>query len=66
MRNIGLCIIVIMCLASCKESRQKQVARLVNEWDGKEIRFPSHPIFTMIGQDTVTSFDRKGKYRIIS
>ena len=66
MRNIGLCIIVIMCLASCKESRQEQVARLVNEWDGKEIRFPSHLIFTMMGQDTVTSFDRKGKYRIIS
>lgn len=52
--------------SACKESRQEQVVRLVHEWDGKAIHFPSHSIFTLMGQDTVDSFDEKGTYRIIS
>ena len=59
-------LLMLVCFASCKESRQEQVIRLVNEWDGKVIRFPSHSVFTVLGQDTVDSFDEKGTYRIIS
>ena len=56
----------LLFCSACKESRQEQVVRLVYEWDGKAIHFSSHSIFTVMGQDTVTSVDEKGKYRIIS
>jgi hypothetical protein len=32
---------------SCKEKdNRKEVARLVTEWQGKEIVFPDNPVFT--------------------
>ena len=39
-------------LASCQESKEEAMFRLVNEWNGKEIKFPSHSIFTVLGKDT--------------
>lgn len=56
---------LIFCSA-CKESRQEQVVRLVKKWDGKEIYFPSHYTFTVMGKDTVDSFDEKGEFCIVS
>ena len=50
-------ITLIMCvwmLASCKESKEEAMLRLVNEWNGKEIRFPSRSVFTIQGKDTQT------------
>ena len=40
-------------LASCQESREEAMLRLVNEWNGKEIKFPSRSVFTIQGKDTV-------------
>lgn len=39
--------------ASCQESREEHIARLVEEWSGREIRFPDRPVFTVQGRDTV-------------
>lgn len=49
-------ITLIMCvwlLASCQESKEEAMLRLVGEWNGKEIIFPSHSTFTVQGKDTV-------------
>ena len=40
-------------LASCQESREEAMLRLVNEWNGKEIKVPSRSVFTIQGKDTV-------------
>lgn len=58
--------LLLVLYSSCKESRQEAVARLVNEWNGKEILFPSHSVFTRLGKDTVDVSDGKGKYCIVS
>ena len=38
---------------SCRESDQERVARLVQEWQGKEIVFPEGLVFTRFVKDTV-------------
>lgn len=53
---LGLC--VCLFFASCEESEKERLSRLVNEWEGKEILFPAHSIFTIQGKDTV-DFDFK-------
>ena len=40
--------------SSCKESEKEKIARLVEEWEGKEIFFPSRSVFTIQGKDTVS------------
>lgn len=46
-------IIQAICLLSCKESEERKIKHLVNEWQGKEIIFPQHMIFTKFITDTV-------------
>jgi hypothetical protein len=55
-RGMKKIITLIMCvwmLASCQESREEAMLRLVNEWNGKEIKFPTRSVFTIQGKDTV-------------
>ena len=40
-------------LASCQESPKEVALRLVNEWNGKEIKFPARSVFTIQGKNTV-------------
>ena len=61
-----LSIISIIALSSCKDSPKDEIARLVKEWDGKEIRFPDHPIFTIQGKDTVDFSFRNAEYKVVS
>ena len=62
-------ITLIMCvwvLASCQESNKEAMLRLVNEWNGKEIKFPAHSVFTIQGKDTV-DFPYKGaEYKVVA
>ena len=58
--------LVFIALSSCKESRKDEIARLVKEWDGKEIRFPEHPVFTIQGEDTVDFSFRDAEYKVVS
>ena len=53
-------------LASCQESNKEAMLRLVNEWNGKEIKFPAHSVFTIQGKDTV-DFPYKGAdYKVVT
>lgn len=46
-------ILILALFSSCKESEKDKISRLVSEWEGKEIIFPAHSIFTIQGKDTV-------------
>ena len=56
----------VLCLVSCKESEKERIARLVNEWEGKEIKFPPHSVFTIQGKDTVTMDYRNAEFKVIT
>ena len=66
MKQLLLIILSILALTSCKESRKDEIARLVKEWDRKEIRFPEHPVFTIQGKDTVDFSFRDADYKVVS
>lgn len=51
-RLISLLFIATL-LISCKESKLDKMARLVNEWNGKIIRFPDNMRLTSYANDTV-------------
>ena len=53
-------------LASCQESREEAMLRLVNEWNGKEIKFPARSVFTIQGKDTVDIEFGKADYKVIT
>ena len=62
-------ITLIMCvwlLASCQESKEEAMLRLVNEWNGKEIIFPSHSTFTVQGKDTVDFSFVDADYKVLT
>ena len=44
MRVIITLIMCVWMLASCQESREEAMLRLVSEWNGKEIKFPSRSV----------------------
>ena len=53
-------------LASCQESREKAMLRLVNEWNGKEIKFPARSVFTIQGKDTVDWEFSNADYKVVT
>ena len=53
MRCLCLLLCVLALFSSCKESEKDKIARLVEEWEGKEILFPARSVFTIQGKDTV-------------
>ena len=53
-------------LASCQESREEAVLRLVSEWNGKEIKFPSRSVFTIQGKDTLDFEFGNAGYKVIT
>ena len=59
-------LLSLVLLFSCKESRKDEIAHWVKEWDGKEIRFPEHPVFTVQGKDTVDFPFRDAEYKVVS
>ena len=60
-------ILSLFCLlCSCKESEKEKIARLVREWDGKEISFPSHSVFTIQGKDTIDFSFPYADYKIVT
>ncbi len=52
MKKIVTLMMCVWMLASCQESREEAMLRLVNEWYGKEIKFPS---------SSVVYYDQKNK-----
>lgn len=53
MKEIYSILVILFLLCSCQDSEKDRIARLVKEWEGKEILFPTYSIFTIQGNDTV-------------
>ena len=66
MKKIVTLIMCVWVLASCQESREEAMYRLVNEWNGKEIKFPSRSVFTIQGKDTVDFDFGNADYKVIT
>ena len=50
----------ILILISCEQSREKEIAKIMQEWVGREIIFPTDLVFTVEGVDTI--IDEKEKH----
>ena len=66
MKQLLFITLSILALTSCKDSPKDEIARLVKEWDGKEVRFPEHPVFTIPGKDTVDFSFRNAEDKVVS
>ena len=66
MRYLCLLLCVFALFSSCKESEKDKIARLVEEWEGKEILFPTHSIFTIQGKDTVDFSLADADYKVVT
>ena len=66
MRRIVTLIMCVWVLASCQESREEAMLRLVNEWNGKEIKFPARSVFTIQGKDTVKLEFSNVDYKVVT
>ncbi len=50
----SLIIIICTCIhLSCQDKDRSNITRMVTEWQGKEIQFPTNSTFTIQGKDTV-------------
>ena len=55
----------LFLLTSCKENKKEEVARLVQEWQGKEIVFPKNITFTRFVTDTVDYQIPQSDYKVL-
>lgn len=65
---LRIILISFICLSfsSCKENEKERIARLVGEWAGREVIFPSHPVFTIQGKDTVILDYRNADFKVVT
>lgn len=62
-----ICWVLFLCFfCSCKESENDRVVRLIKEWSGKEILFPTKAAFTSLGKDTGSLLNTGYDYVIVS
>lgn len=61
---LGLCVCLLV--SSCEESEKERLSRLVKEWEGKEILFPTHSTFTIQGKDTVDFQFQDAGYKVVT
>ena len=59
-------LLLMVYFCSCQESREEAMLRLVQEWSGKEIKFPSRSIFTIQGKDTVDFDFEDADYKVVT
>lgn len=61
------CVVIllgVLILLSCKDKHREMVVSLFKEWEGKELHFPSHSVFTIQGRDTV-DYHLQAKKKIV-
>ncbi|GHV65411.1 hypothetical protein FACS1894199_06030 [Bacteroidia bacterium] len=59
-------LVAIRLLFSCKDRDPKiELARMVTEWQGKELVFPANPIFTRYVTDTVDYRIQNSEYKVL-
>ena len=56
---------MLLTLLSCQNSTQKHITELVEEWQGKEVRFPENPVFTRQLGDTVDYWIPEAEYKVL-
>lgn len=54
-----------MFLFSCKETDKERITRIMLEWQGREVQFPSKMTFTKFGLDTVDYHIPQSEYKIL-
>ena len=64
MRHI-VWIMFLWLFASCSESREEAMFRLVNEWKGKSVIIPVRSVFTVQGKEVVDFNYRDAEYKIL-
>ena len=52
-------------LFSCQKTPQEHITQLVEEWQGKEVRFPETPVFTRQLSDTVDYRIPETEYKVL-
>lgn len=65
MNKTYILIIVILILFSCKNSQRDSAISILEEWEQREILFPSASVFSIQGKDTVNCASQ-GEYKILS
>lgn len=58
---LGICGL----LFSCKENPQKEITKIVTEWQDKKVVFPDDMVFTKYGQDTIPYNLPASKHKIL-
>ena len=56
---------VLLLFSSCQNSPQEHITQLVEEWQGKEVRFPENPVFTRQLSDTVDYRIPETEYKVL-
>lgn len=59
-------LLILFCFFSCKENKKNNIIQLIQEWKNKEIIFPNHLVFTVLGEDTVNFSFSNTQYRVLS
>lgn len=65
MKSLLYLLSILFLLTSCKENKKEEVARLVQEWQGKEIVFPRNITFTRFVTDTVDYQIPQSDYKVL-
>ena len=58
--------VISLLIISCENKNKKEIIDTIAEWDGKEIVFPLHSVYTIQGEDTVYHNDEHAKYKILT
>lgn len=58
-------LFILIFLFSCKETDKERITRLMLEWQGREVQFPSKMTFTKLGFDTVDYKIPESEYKIL-
>ena len=65
MKSLLYLLSILFLLTPCKENKKEEVARLVQEWQGKEIVFPKNITFTRFVTDTVDYQIPQSDYKVL-
>lgn len=65
MKYLILILTLLLLLPACKESDKERITRLVEEWQGKEIKFPDRMLFTRFVTDTVDYQIPQSDYKVL-
>lgn len=60
-------IVLLLVVFSCKDSTSNKIMHLVNEWQNREIIYPTQLFFTVLGKDTISAYPIfDNKYSIVT